>query len=331
MKKVTIEHVAREAGVSITTVSRVINKTPSVSPANRLKVEEAVRKLKFKPNTSAQRLAGGKTNTIALVIPRYSGVFHSFYAIEIIRALGTACERMHLDLLLHLGSRNAAFNFNAVDGIIFADIIGNEPQLEEALKQGIPSVVINKRLETNDVNCIYVDNKSGAYEAVSYLISSGHKSIAHITGDVTTQAAQDRLKGYKKALEDNSISLSEKYILKGDYSRNSARLACEKIIKLDKRPTGIFVSSDDMAMEVISALAEKGIKTPRDISIVGFDDDPIGLFGQIRLTTVHQPLTEMCEKGLEVLLYIISGKPVAVKHLPFKPQLVIRDSVIAVR
>lgn len=330
MKKATIADVAKAAGVSITTVSRVINKTPSVNSSNRLKVEEAIRKLKFKPNVSAQRLAGGKTNTIALVIPRYSGVFHSFYAIEIIRALGSICERMRLDLLLHLGSRNSVFNYNTVDGIVFADIIGNEAQLDDALKQGVKSIVINKKLDSKDANCIYIDNKTGAYEAVNYLISLKHRLIAHISGDITTQAAQERLKGYKKALEDKSIALGDKYVFKADYSRNSARLACDKIIKMEKRPTAIFVASDDMAMEVISVLAEKGIKVPRDISIVGFDDDPVGLFGQIRLTTVHQPLTEMCEKALETLLYTISGKPAAIKDVGLKPELIIRDSVAAV-
>ncbi len=331
MNKVTIQDVAKVANVSITTVSRVINKTPSVTAKNRLRVEEAIRKLKFKPNISAQRLAGGKTNTIGLVIPFYPGLFHSFYAIEIIRAIGAVCERMRMDLLLHLSTRNAVLNFNAVDGIVFADIIDNVAQVDEAIKQGIPSVVINRNFEQSQVNCVYIDNKAGAYEAVNYLIGLNHKIIAHISGDLNTQAASERLAGYKKALVDKGILASDKYIFKADYSRNSSRKAVEAIIKTDKRPTAIFVASDDMAMEAISALAEKRINVPQDISVIGFDDDPIGLFGQIRLTTVHQPLNEMCEKALETLLYLIAGKPVSLKNAALKPQLVIRDSVTAFR
>jgi LacI family transcriptional regulator len=331
VNKVTIQDVAKVANVSITTVSRVINKTPSVTAKNRLRVEEAIRKLKFKPNISAQRLAGGKTNTIGLVIPFYPGLFHSFYAIEIIRAIGAVCERMRMDLLLHLSTRNAVLNFNAVDGIVFADIIDNVAQVDEAIKQGIPSVVINRNFEQSQVNCVYIDNKAGAYEAVNYLIGLNHKIIAHISGDLNTQAASERLAGYKKALVDKGILASDKYIFKADYSRNSSRKAVEAIIKTDKRPTAIFVASDDMAMEAISALAEKRINVPQDISVIGFDDDPIGLFGQIRLTTVHQPLNEMCEKALETLLYLIAGKPVSLKNAALKPQLVIRDSVTAFR
>ncbi|MBU2541813.1 MAG: LacI family transcriptional regulator [Candidatus Omnitrophica bacterium] len=328
MKKITILDVAKAASVSTTTVSRVINKFPSVTSRNRLKVEETIRKLKYRPNTSAQRLAGGRANTISLAIPRYSGLFHSFYAIEIIRSIGTICERMKLDLLLHLGGKRAFPNLGSVDGIIFADVIGNENQVDEVLDQGIPSVVINKRIDSKNVNCIYIDNRAGAREAVNYLISLGHKSIVHISGDLHTQAAQERLKGYKKALTDNRIQVNEKYIFKADYSRNSARAASEKIIKMHNKPTAIFVASDDMAMEVVSCLSEKGIKVPSDISIIGFDDDPVGLFGPIRLTTVRQPLTEMCEKALETLLYIISGKPKTIKSSVLKTELVIRDSVV---
>lgn len=327
MKKITIEDVAKAAGVSITTVSRVLNQAPSVNPRNRTKVEEAIRKLKYKPNVSAQRLAGGKTNTVALVIPRYPGVFHSFYAMEIIRGVGTACERMKLDLLLHLGGKNAQLNFGAIDGIIFADIIANESQLDAALKQGIPGVVINKRIDSKSVHSVYIDNEQGAFEAVKYLISLGHKFIAHITGDLATQAAQDRLKGYQKALRESNILLDDKYVFKADYSRNSARKSSEAIIKMHQRPTAIFVASDDMAMETVSVLAEKGIKVPAGISIIGFDDDPVGLFGSVRLTTVKQPLIEMCEKALEILLYLIVNKPMAVECMALKPELVIRDSV----
>ena len=112
MGKTRIEQVAKVAGVSTTTVSRVINKVPSVTVKNRIKVEEAIRKLKYRPNVSAQRLAGGRTNTVALVIPRYQGIFHSFYAIEIIQAIGTVCERMRLDLLLHLGGKQTILNLD---------------------------------------------------------------------------------------------------------------------------------------------------------------------------------------------------------------------------
>jgi DNA-binding LacI/PurR family transcriptional regulator len=124
-KTISIEDVARLAGVSITTVSRVINNGGSVKSKNKAAVLEAVKQLKFKPSVFAQRLASGKSNVIALIIPRYEGIFYSFYALELIRGIGTLCESLKLDLLLHLTDSRAPLNLRGVGGIIFADVIGN--------------------------------------------------------------------------------------------------------------------------------------------------------------------------------------------------------------
>ncbi|MFA5096760.1 MAG: LacI family DNA-binding transcriptional regulator, partial [Candidatus Omnitrophota bacterium] len=144
---ISIEDVARKAGVSITTVSRVINKFPSVKEANRARVLDAVKQLKFKPSIFAQRLATGKSNVIALVIPRYEGIFYSFYALELLRGIGTLCEALKLDLLLHLTDTQAPISIGGVGGVIFADIIGNRKQLEAVLSENIPCVVINHYIE----------------------------------------------------------------------------------------------------------------------------------------------------------------------------------------
>jgi len=192
-KNSSIVDVAKASGVSITTVSRVINKIGTVKEANRAKVMNAVRELKFQPSIFAQRLATGRSNVVALVIPRYEGVFYSFYALEVIRGVGTMCEALKLDLLLHLTDARTPLSLRGVGGIIFSDIIGNRAQLEESLTKGIPSVVINYYVDDLDVSCIAIDNAGGAESAVNYLIDLGHKKIAHITGDVTTQAAAKRL------------------------------------------------------------------------------------------------------------------------------------------
>ena len=129
-RHISIEDVARVSGVSITTVSRVINKHPSVKAKNRAKVLNAVKELNFKPSILAQRLATGTSNVVALVIPRYEGIFYSFYALELIRGIGTLCSVFKLDLLLHLTEAHAALNLRGVGGIIFADIIGNRKQID---------------------------------------------------------------------------------------------------------------------------------------------------------------------------------------------------------
>jgi len=204
---VSIKDVAKKAGVSITTVSRVINKVGSVKKENCRRVLEAIKELNFKPSVVAQRLASGKSNVVALVIPRYEGVFYSFYALELIRATGNMCEVFKLDLLLHLTETHsrAPLNLRGVGGVIFADIIGNRHQIEEAIDSGISTVVINHYTQDLPVSCVAVDNLGGAENAVNYLISLGHKKIAHISGDITTQAAELRLEGYLQALKKNNI------------------------------------------------------------------------------------------------------------------------------
>src|SRR3989338_8623037 len=211
-KTISIEDVARLAGVSITTVSRVINKFVTVKERHRAKVLDAIKELRFQPSVFAQRLATGKSNVIALVIPRYEGVFYSFYALELIRGIGTLCSVLKLDLLLHLTDARTDLNIKGVGGVIFADIIGNRHQLEDVLAQRIPCVVINNYVEDLDVSCIAIDNAGGAQTAVNYLVSLGHKKIAHIAGDLATQAAAKRLEGYKRALKKNNIPLGEEYV-----------------------------------------------------------------------------------------------------------------------
>jgi len=328
-KTVSITDVARLAGVSITTVSRVINKVPSVKEKHRLKVLEVVKELKFQPSVFAQRLATGKSNIVSLVIPRYEGMFYSFYVLELIRGIGTLCEVLKLDLFLHLTDAKTPLNVRGVGGIIFADIIGNRAQLELALSSGIPTMVINNKVDDLNVSYITVDNKGGAISAVEYLASLGHKKIAHITGDLITQAACERLEGYKQAMEKNNIPLNPEYIFKTDYSRGQARTAAEKLLKMNDPPTAVFVASDAMALEVMASARENGLDVPRDLSIVGFDDNPSGLYGPVALTTVRQPLVKMAQEGLKELNNLMSVKDAKPKRIVLPTELVIRESARA--
>ncbi len=323
---ISITDIARKAGVSISTVSRVINKSPSVKERNRVRVLEAIKEYNFQPSVFAQRLATGKSNVIALVIPRYEGVFYSFYALELIRGIGTLAAVLKLDLLLHLTDARSQFNARSVGGVIFADIIGNMPQLQDCLAQDIPCIVINNYVEDMDVNCIAVDNRGGAENAVSYLISLGHKNIAHISGDVITQAAKHRLEGYRRALEKNKLPIREEYIVKTDYSRGQARQASEQLLALPDRPSAVFVASDAMALELMAVASEHGIRVPQDLSIVGFDDNPSSLYGPVSLTTVRQPLVKMAQESVKELHALMNAKKKTVKRLYLPTELVIRES-----
>lgn len=325
-KKLSIEDVARRAKVSITTVSRVINNIPTVSKKNRVKVEEAVAHLKFKPNVSAQRLARGYNNSIGLVMPGYPGIFYSFYAVELIRGVGHACETKKLDLVFHITNGSNMINTNNVGGVIFADIIENRKQVESAIAMGTPCLIINNRVDDLNVSYIAVDNTLGGQIAGDYLTSLGHKKIATVTGNLNTQAGLHRFEGFKKYLEEKNAGLPEKYIYKGDYSRRCARKAAGQFLGLDNPPTAIFAASDEMALEIIAVVMENGLKVPEDISVIGFDDNPACLFGPVALTTIKQPLFKMAEDSVYLLNSIVAENQKAKKKIILVPELVIRES-----
>ncbi|MCX5697012.1 MAG: LacI family DNA-binding transcriptional regulator [Candidatus Omnitrophica bacterium] len=328
-KNISIEDVARSAGVSITTVSRVINKFSSVKEKNRVRVLEVIKELNFQPSIFAQRLATGKSNVVALVIPRYEGMFYSFYVLELIRGIGTLCEALKLDLLLHLTDAKINLNLRGAGGIIFSDIIGNREQLDDAFKSGTSCMVINNYVSDLDVDCIAVDNVGGGVSAVEYLISLGHKKIAHLTGDLITQAAQQRLQGYREALKKHGLVVDERYIFKTDYSRGHARQAAEKLLKITEPATAVFVASDSMALEVMAVARELGKHIPDDLSIVGFDDNPSGLYGPVALTTVRQPLVKMAQEGvkrLNQLMQLGQEKRPKAQKLILPTELVVRES-----
>lgn len=351
-KRISIEDVARRAQVSITTVSRVINNVLTVSNKNRAKVEEAVAYYKFRPNVSAQRLARGVNNSIGLVMPGYPGIFHSFYAVELIRGVGHACETLRLDLVFHITNGADPINTNAVGGVIFADIIENRRQVEAATASGVPCVVINNKVDDLNVDYIAVDNALGGELAADYLSSLGHTRIATITGNLNTQAGLQRFEGFKNFLEKKKIgvgtgrgpfgsaqgasrrvlsevealSLPKEYIYQGDYSRRCARFATEQFLKLKNPPTAIFAASDEMALEAVAVILESGLKVPGDISVIGFDDNPACLYGPVALTTIKQPLFRMAEEAVRLLDSLILKKHKGRKRIRMTPELIIRES-----
>jgi LacI family transcriptional regulator len=326
-KKTSINDVAKRANVSITTVSRVLNKVPTVNKEIAERVQKVIDELRFRPNPTAQRLAKGTQNTaVGFVIPGYPGIFHSFYAIELMRGIGHGCETLRLDLIFHITDGSNPLRSNFAGGLIFADIIENRSQVETALHDEVPCLVINHIVKDLDVSFIAVDNVKGGFKATEYLAHLGHKRIATITGNMQTQAGIDRFEGYQKALKGNGIEFNNEYVYKGDYSRRSARQAAERFFALENPPSAIFAASDDMALEIISVAMENGIKVPEDISIIGFDDNPAGLFGPVALTTIKQPLFAMAEEAVKVLSEIMSGKQKSQVHKILEPDLIVRES-----
>lgn len=325
MRKVDIAVVARTAHVSTTTVSRVINDVPTVSEENRRRVLEAIKKLKYRPNPSAQRLASGTSNTVGVIIPRFEGIFHSYYALQVIKGIGMAAERLRCDLLLHV-TEGKHFNTASVNGVIFIDINDCEELLDRVLDEGVGAVVLNHYLEDLPVNCVAIDNRTAAERVVDYLVRLGHRDIATITGDLKTQAGLDRLEGFVKAMKARQLLVKDRYIQHGDFGLPSARAATEVLLGLKDRPTAVFVASDEMALETINIALAKGVRVPEELSVVGFDDNPIAAHGRVPLTTVRQPLSDMGRQGLELLVQQMSGKGRNPTKLLLPTELIERQS-----
>jgi len=217
-----------------------------------------------------------------------------------------------------------------VGGIIFADIIENRQHVEDAVESGVPCMVINNIVNGLSVNYIGVDNVAGGRMAADYLISLGHKRIALVTGNLQTQSGEQRLVGAKDILKAKKIDLPKEYVIEGDYSRRSARIASEKLFSLPNPPTAVFAASDDMALEIIAYVMEKGLRVPEDVSVIGYDDNPSALYGSVALTTIKQPLFQIAEESVKILNSIISGKKKGLVRKVITPELVIRDSCASI-
>ncbi|MBI2885259.1 MAG: LacI family DNA-binding transcriptional regulator [Candidatus Omnitrophica bacterium] len=305
--KTRIAEVARAAKVSTTTVSRVLNNVPTVDEANRRRVLAAIKRLRYRPNANAQRLAAGRNNTMALVIPRFADMFRSFHVMEMLKGVGTAADRLHVDLLLHVTDGRGFPNVGAAAGILFADIDGNEEQLDWALQQGIPSIVMYQFLEDLPVSCVAVDNRAAVENVVAYLVKLGHREIATITGHLRTSIGIERLDGYLKAMQARQLEVKPHYVQHGDYTGASARPLAKRLLAHEDRPTAVVAASDEMAVAVIDTAMEMGLRVPEDLSVVGFDDSPIAKFSKVPLTTVWQPMSDVAERSVEILRGRLSG------------------------
>ena len=325
-KAISIIDVAKAAGVSTTTVSRVINRVPTVTDDNRRRVDAAIARLHFHPNLAAQRLAAGRNDTVGLIIPRFEGIFRSYYALEVIKGIGSASERLQLDLLLHITDGRTLVQHTAVGGVLLVDVDGEAALLEQTLEEGLPCVMLNHFVEDLPVSCVAIDNLGGAKQAVAYLVKLGHREIATIAGKLDAQAGLARLDGYVVAMREHGLPVKDGYIQRGDYSAESGRRSAEVLLARRDRPTAIFVASDEMALAVIDTARRLRLRVPEDLSVVGFDDNPIGANAPIPLTTIHQPLAEMGKTGLQILQQHVLGRRKAPVKITLPVRLIERQS-----
>src|SRR5208283_1969285 len=250
-----------------------------------------------------------------LILPRFEDIFHSFYTGEITKGVNLAASRLNVDFLVHITDRSnhatwldpTLLDRRHVDGILFADIDNDLEIVKKAIMRGMPCLVLNNIIN-EPINYIAINNYKAAMQVVEEFIKLGHKHIATIAGDLSTQAGQSRLEGYTDALKKHNIEVDKSYVEIGGFLRTPARQAAQDLFKLKTRPSAIFVASDVMAMEVMDVAKANKISIPSDLAICGFDDNPLRLSSVIPLATVAQPLIEMGRLGLEMLYQISHGK-----------------------
>ncbi len=277
-----------------------------------------------------------RKQTFVLVVPAFEDFFHSFYAGEVIKGASFAASRLKTDILIHMTNRfdhrgwldSSLLDQRFVDGILFADIDNDVDVVKKAIRAGIPSLVLNNML-TEPINCIAVNNRLAGFEITEQLIKLGHTKIATIAGDQSTQAGVLRLEGYKEALKKYDLSFEKDYVTTGDFLRTPARKAAEKLLSLKDRPTAVFAASDVMAMELVDVAKGKKIRVPQDLSVMGFDDNPLNASCSVKLSTTAQPLVEMGRLGMEQLNEIAHGKAKLPVKIMLPTKMIVRESVAA--
>jgi LacI family transcriptional regulator len=303
---ITIRDVAIKAGVSITTVSHVVNKTRFVSKELCERVYAAMEELNYRPNTLARSLRMGETKTIGLIIPDNSNPFFAELA-RIIEDIGfengysvILCnsDNIHEKEFAYINMLIA----KQIDGVIFIAAGNNPEHLVELIKRNIPVVVIDRNIANAAVDVVLVDNEKGGFDVVNYLLGLGHKKIACISGPSKLTPSIGRVKGYRKALKQAGIPIRENYIISGDFRSPSGEAATLQLLRLPEPPTAIFACNDLMALGALRALRNAGLSVPQEISIIGFDD--IDLADEITppLTTVAQPIAELATSAVEILI-----------------------------
>ena len=331
MKDVTIQDIARVAGVSKSTVSRVLNGAAVVRPEKRQAVLDAVGRLKFQPNVVARSLANGRSMTIGVLTQLIGSPFYDTISQGVVAGLNdTGYSPIFVDGQWRKKEEVAAIQAllgRRVDGLILigGDVPGDEIA---ALCDGLPTVVVARRLNQNQHHCVYMDNVDGGRQATQHLIDNGHRRIAMIQGLPHHADAVDRFAGYQQALQKANIPIDRNLILDGDFSAESGVAAVEQLLSRSAPFTAIFAANDIMAFGARLALHRRGVRAPEDVSLVGFDDQMEAAFVTPPLTTIRQPAREMGERVARDVLAMIHGESLA--STSFRGQLIIRESVESV-
>lgn len=332
---ITINDIAKKAGVSSATVSRVLNNSGYVKEETKQKILEIMKDLNYSPNAVARSLSKNTTNIIGVLVPDINNPFFG----EVIKGISMIADSENLNMLLADTDENIEKEFKALEllkeqrirGIIITPTSDknqfNADYLNALENLGIPIVLIDRDVKYSNFDGVFLDNINGAFEATEALIKEGHKKIAIIAGPTTSKPGRDRVRGYEKAMAMNKLNIDENYVFYGDFKLESGYNITKEIMKMKDRPTAIFTCNNMMTLGCIKALYEKNIRIPEDIAIIGFDEiEMLNVLG-IKVSVVSRPTTEMGKVAMTILSERLKNNDNPhTKRIILSPKLILKGS-----
>ena len=327
---ITIKDIARHSGVSVSTVSRVLNKKPDVNAETAARVNGAIQELGYSPNSVARGLVLKRSNVIGFVVPDITNPNFPELArgvVEKARQSGYSViffdtnhdSKVEKEALKMLRSKQ-------VDGIIVSFSEANQDEFIKLKEDQFPAVQIYRKSPKSVISTIAIDNVGSAYKAVKYLLSLGHRRIGHITTGISTLSGAERLEGYKKAFKEAGFQYREEWIFSGSHCAETGYEGMKALLSQDNHVTALFASHDLMAVGAYEAVFEKGLSIPGDISIIGHDNIEISRLVHPKLTTLDTFKDKLGQAGVELLLEEIAESTSVNREIIFKTELIVRDS-----
>jgi LacI family transcriptional regulator len=336
----TLEKVGQLAGVSRSTVSRVVNGHPSVSSEVRERVWDVIRETGYQPHAAARSLVTRRTRIIGVIIPEsVAKLFVDPFFPLLLGGITATCNTRdyHLMLSLFNGPANPEELYRRLvhsghlDGVVVASARLDDPLVCRLLQDQVPFILVGRHVDDR-VRYVDVDNVGGARMAVDHLIRLGHRRIATISGPLGTPAGADRLAGYRSALQSSRISPLEELAVEGDFTKGSGATGMQRL--LPAQPSAVFCASDSMAIGALETIREAGLRVPEDIALVGFDDVPVATAVEPALTTVRQPIEGLGTMAAQLLLSLVENppdEPMPGQRIILPAKLIVRNSCGALR
>lgn len=333
---VTIYDVAREAGVSMATVSRVVNNNPNVKPQTRKKVFEAIERLGYRPNAVARGLASKKTTTVGVVIPDISNAIFA----EVARGIEDIANMYRYNIILCNADKKKEKEISVintllekqVDGLLFMGGTVTNEHLVAFRSSSVPIVLCATTDDNNSIPAVDIDHEKAAFDAVNLLIQQGHRNIGMISGTLQDPAnGYARFQGYKRALQEANIPIIDEHIRVGNYRYESGVEAMKYFINLADKPTAIFAATDEMAIGAIHTIQDANLKVPEDISVISVDNSRMASMVRPLLTTVAQPMYDIGAVSMRLLTKLMNKENVEITKIVLPHEIIIRKSVAHVK